>query len=46
MRRGSSLFTREEREVYALISRHGERDKKEKLQREYIFMNISTDQEQ
>ena len=28
--------------VYALISRHGERDKKEKLQKEYIFMDIST----
>ncbi|MBQ7575838.1 MAG: efflux RND transporter permease subunit [Bacteroidales bacterium] len=31
--------------VYAVLSRHGERDKKEKLQKEYIFMNISTDEE-
>ncbi|MBO4571402.1 MAG: efflux RND transporter permease subunit [Bacteroidales bacterium] len=32
--------------VYSLISRHGERDKQEKLRKEYVFMNISTDQEQ
>ena len=31
--------------VYALISRHGDRDKEEKQRKEYIFMQISTDEE-
>lgn len=31
--------------VYALMSRHGERDKEEKLRKEYIFMQISTKEE-
>ena len=29
--------------VYAILSRHGERDKEEKQRREYIFMDINPD---
>ena len=31
--------------VYALMSRHGERDKEEKQRKEYIFMQIKTEEE-